>query len=181
MDQLILAGESAGANLVSGLTISSCYERQQPWAKRVWDTGYTPKATLAYCGYHQVTEPERFERRKPLPSFLNDRIHEVSRGYLEGSACQEQELDWADVVNFFERGESPDRPLPPFFLPVGTADPVLDDTRRMQRALEAMGVHAVDRYYDGGVHAFQAFIWQDIAKQCWRDTFAFLEQQDIAP
>lgn len=181
LETLILAGESAGANLVTGLTISSCYERQEPWARRVWQTSIKPKATLPYCGFLQVSEPERFEQRRPLPAFLNDRIHEVSRGYLEGSPCQGREFDWADVVNFFERGEQPDCPLPPFFLPVGTKDPVLDDTRRLHRALEKMNVPAIDRYYVGGVHAFQAFIWQDIAKQCWRDTFSFLDEHDLLP
>ena len=33
-----------------------------------------------------------------------------------------------------------ERPLPPFFAPVGTRDPLLDDTRRLEKALAALNV-----------------------------------------
>src|SRR2546430_6410072 len=42
-----------------------------------------------------------------------------------------------------------DRPLPPFFAPVGTRDPLLDDTRRLEKALLALNVPVEARYYPG--------------------------------
>ena len=76
-------------------------------------------------------------------------------------------------------GQAPrgiDRPLPPFFAPVGTRDPLLDDTRRLERALTALDVPCEARYYRGGIHAFHALVWDPAARQCWRDALAFLDR-----
>jgi len=75
-----------------------------------------------------------------------------------------------------ERGEKPARPLPPFFLPVGTKDSLLPDTRRLGEALRALGGEAVEKYYPGELHAFHAFVMRGIARQCWADTFEFLDR-----
>jgi acetyl esterase len=69
-----------------------------------------------------------------------------------------------------------DRPLPPFFAPVGTRDPLLDDTRRLEKALAALDVPCEARYYPGGIHAFHALVWDPAARRCWRDALAFLDR-----
>ena len=33
-DQLFLAGESAGANLITGISVANCFERPEPWARQ---------------------------------------------------------------------------------------------------------------------------------------------------
>ena len=66
--------------------------------------------------------------------------------------------------------------IPPFFLPVGTKDPLLPDTRRLGEALTKMGVEAETEYYPGELHAFHAFVMRKNAQKCWRDTFAFLDK-----
>ena len=71
-----------------------------------------------------------------------------------------------------------ERPLPPFFAPVGTRDPLLDDTRRLEKALGALGVPCEARYYPGGIHAFHAMVWDPAARRCWRDALAFLDRYD---
>jgi len=81
-----------------------------------------------------------------------------------------------------EGDQAPARPLPPHFLPVGTKDPLLDDSRRMAAALDARGVPCEARYYPGELHAFQAIVWRKAARRCWRDAFAFLHRYlDDAP
>ena len=74
-----------------------------------------------------------------------------------------------------------DRPLPPFFAPVGTRDPLLDDTRRLARALDGLGVPCEARYYPGGIHAFHALVWDPAARACWRDALAFLDRHMRKP
>jgi acetyl esterase len=74
-----------------------------------------------------------------------------------------------------------DRPLPPFFAPVGTRDPLLDDTRRLARALDELGVPCEARYYPGGIHAFHALVWDPAARRCWRDALAFLDRHMRTP
>ena len=175
LDRLAIAGESAGANLATSVTLATVYAREEPFARRVFETGVVPKAVLPACGIFQVSDVERFARRKARFSrFLLDRLEEVERGYL-GGAEHGAAIDFADPLSWLERREDPDRPLPPFFLPVGTKDPLLDDTRRLARALRAHGATAEDRYYEGEIHAFHAFPFLKNARRCWRDTYAFLE------
>lgn len=172
--RLVLAGESAGANLVTAMTVASTYERPEPYARRIFDTGVTPIATLPACGMLQVSDVDRFARRKRMPSFITDRLHEVANNYLPHDVRVE-DLDLADPLCFLERATKPARPLPPFFIPCGTKDPLLDDTRRLGKALEALGVRADVRIYPGEVHAFHAMVWRENAKRCWADTYGFLD------
>ena len=92
--------------------------------------------------------------------------------YLPAPAHPERDL--ADPVVMLERGEAPARALPPFFAGVGTADVLLDDTRRLKAALDRLGVPCDARYYPGEIHAFHAMVWRPNAKAFWRDTYAFL-------
>jgi acetyl esterase len=171
--RLALAGESAGANLVTALTVASSFARPEPWTRPVWEAGVRPRAVLPACGILQVSDPERFTRRRKLPAYIADRILEVSEAYLEEAAPP---LDLADPLLVLERAEPPARPLPPFFAPVGTADPMLDDTRRLARALERLGVECDARYYPGEAHAFHALVFRAAERKCWQDMFTFLKR-----
>lgn len=175
--RLIFAGESAGANLVTALALATVYRREERFAREVFDAGVVPRAVLPACGIFQVSDTGRFVRRKPRMSrFIADRLEEVERSYLgRDPRAHGPLLDFADPVSWLERGEKPARPLPPFFLPVGTKDPLLPDTRRLARAIQGLGGVAEDRYYDGEVHAFHAFPFLPNARKCWRDTYAFLD------
>ncbi len=177
-DKMVFAGESAGANLVTALTLMGCYRRPEPWAQKVFDSGVQPLALLPYCGVFQVSDAQRFkQRRSSISTFVNDRLLEVSSSYLGHDPQQHgATLDLADPLVVLERGDRPDRPLPPCFVTVGTKDPLLDDTRRLESALSAMGVEHEAIYYPGEVHAFHAMVWRDNARRCWRDTFRFLNR-----
>lgn len=174
--RVVLAGESAGANLVSSLAATLAYERDEPFAREAYATGVIPKAVVPACGVLQVSDMDRLRRRKPgMSSFIADRLAEVEAAYLgpEVAGCSR---DLADPLLLFERGEVPSRPIAPFFLPVGTRDPLLPDTRRMAVALRKLGVEAVDAYYPGELHAFHALVMRESARRCWRDTFTFLDK-----
>jgi acetyl esterase len=173
LSRFVLAGESAGANLVTSLSIAASYERPEPYARRVFETGLVPRATLPACGIFQVSDVERFGRRRRLPVWLMDRLVEVSHAYLPPGA---EHCDLADPVVVLERGEPPARPLPSFFLPCGTKDPLLDDTRRLGRALDRLGTKNRVEIYPGEPHAFHAFVFREEARRCWRHTFEFLDQ-----
>lgn len=172
--RMIAAGESAGGNLAAALMIATCYERPEPYARALWDSGLRFRAAVPACGMLQVTDPERFARRRRLSPFLTDRIVECSHGYLPVGARPEQ-VEMADPLLILER-QAPSRPLPPVFTFAGTADPLLDDTRRLKRALDAHGGRCEARYYRGGLHAFHALVWDPNARQAWKDKLAMLEQ-----
>lgn len=178
LGRLAIAGESAGANLATSLTLQTVYDRPEPYAHAVFQTGVVPKAVLPACGIFQVSDVDRFARRKRrFPRFLADRLEEVERGYLGRDPSRHGDtLDLADPLPWLERTEAPHRPLPPFFLSVGTKDPLLDDTRRLAAALSRLGASAEAHYYEGEVHAFHAFPFLKNARRCWSDQFAFLDR-----
>lgn len=174
--RLVLAGESAGANLVTSLAVALSYRRDEPFARAAFDTGVTPRAVVPACGVFQVSDLHRLKRRKPkMSTFIADRLHEVETAYL-GAGPYDHSLDLADPLVVFERGEKPDRAIPPFFLPVGTKDPLLPDTRRLGEALRKLGGEAEEKYYPGELHAFHALVMRPNARRCWKDTFDFLQR-----
>jgi acetyl esterase len=174
-NNIIVAGESAGANLVTSLTLASCYEHDAPFARAVHELGVVPRAVLAACGLFEVGNHDRF-RAFGHSFFTLDRIAEVGQAYRDPACCPEDWLPFCDPLVFLEGGPRPRRPLPPFFLPVGTWDPLLDDTRRMKRALDELGVRAHAPEYKRMPHAFHAFVISPTARRCWRDHFGFLEE-----
>jgi acetyl esterase len=175
--RLVLAGESAGGNLVTALSVATCFERKEPWARAVFDCGVAPAAVLPACGLLQVTEPERFARRWPhMSRAASDQITVIESEYLRGARDLPPEtLDFADPLLVFERDEAPARPLPPFFVACGTRDPLLDDARRLHRALEKRGAASELKLYPGELHAFHAAVLTPNARRFWRDTYRFLE------
>jgi acetyl esterase len=181
--RIAVAGESAGANIATALTIACCTERPEPWAKRLFDLGVVPEAVLPACGLLQVSDTERFARKGKLPAVILDRLTEVSDAYLGAVRhLPKERLGMADPLLILEDpGTHWARPLPPFFAPCGTADPVLDDTRRLAAALAKLHVECEARYYKGGPHAFHAFYPLPIARQCWKDMLGFLSRRFPLP
>jgi acetyl esterase len=176
--RIVLAGESAGANLVAALATALCWERPEPFAAHAYSVGAAPSAVVAACGVFQVSDVARLVRRKPnMSSFVQDRLYEVEAAYLrDGTPTGDPTLDLADPLVFVERASAPARTLPPFFLPVGTRDPLLPDTRRCAAALRAHGSATEAAYYRGEPHAFHAFVFLPNARRCWEDTWRFLER-----
>jgi acetyl esterase/lipase len=178
LSRVVLAGESAGANLITALAVAIAYERKEAFARRVFARGVVPRAVVPACGIHQVSNPDRFRRntknRRLFSRFLQDRFAEIADAYLGGVEPDGPGfLDLADPLLFLERGDKPQRPLPPFFAPVGRWDPLMDDTLRLKAALDAIGVRCEAPLYKGH-HAFHAFVMAREARRCWADTFEFL-------
>ena len=181
-NQLIVAGESAGANLAVGVAIAACFERPELWAKAVFDTGVVPRCVLPACGMHQVSEPERYVATGKMPRVIADRIEEVSHSYLPKHLSRSDgSTGMADPVVILEGPSAPLRPFPPTFSIAGTADPILDDTRRLHKALTARGVRSEMRIYPGEMHAFHALVWRPNARSAWAETFRFLHEVGLTP
>ncbi len=179
--KIVLAGESAGGNLVTALAVATCFERKEPFAREVFESGVVPAAVLPACGLLQVTDVDRFARRWPHVSrAAHDQIVVIEKEYLSRFLEQPGDLpreaiDFADPLLLLERKGEPARPLPPFFVACGTRDPLLDDARRLHAALDRRRVDNELRLYPGELHAFHAAIVTPNARRFWRDTYAFLE------
>jgi acetyl esterase len=182
-DRVAVAGESAGGNLITALTLAASQSRSEPWARRVFDCGVVPRAALPFCAMLEVSHPERFSERRKLPRWVDGMIRDASASYLHGHPPEPgPHIELADPLRVIEGAAGVPhedrfaRKLPPFFAPVGTRDPLLDDTRRLEKALSALGVPCEARYYPGGIHAFHALVWDPSARRCWRDALAFLDR-----
>ena len=172
--RIVVAGESAGGNLISALTLATCQRRAEPYARAVFDAGVVPRAAMPFCALLEVSRGDRFGRRRPLPPWLDGMMRSVGSAYLGDRPPADCGL--ADPLCVFERAEGFDRPLPPFFAPVGTRDPLLDDTRRLEKALARLQVPCEARYYPDEIHAFHALVWRRQARACWRDALAVLDR-----
>ena len=175
LDRIVLAGESAGANLSHALTMGLHIPRPEPWARPLYAATHKPVGVIAACGLLQVSHPERLldygvSRVAMIP------IKDAAKSYI-GGAREEEDLDFANPLLWTERASIPKRaPLPPFFIPVGTDDPLLGDSERLARALERLCVPHELVLYEGKGHSFMAFLWDSQAKQCWRDMARFLNR-----
>jgi acetyl esterase len=182
--RVAVAGESAGGNLITALALTACQRRTEPWARDVFDTGLVPRAALPFCAMLEVSNPGRFSERRALPRWVDGMLRDASASYLHGyPPGPSAETELADPLRILEESVAGlraerhfERPLPPFFAPVGTRDPLLDDTRRLEKALHALDVPVEARYYPGGIHAFHALVWDPVARRCWRDALAFLDR-----
>ncbi|MGQ0507412.1 MAG: alpha/beta hydrolase [Myxococcaceae bacterium] len=182
LSRLVVAGESAGANLATSLALTTCYRRPEQWARKVFDRGVVPRAVLPASGYLQISDPERFLRGSKMPTFLHDRLAEVTDAYLGGLRISHPwELDLADPLVVLERGKTPERELPRFFASCGTADPLVEDTRRLKAALDKLQVPCEARLYEGGMHSFHAFLFRHKARQYWKDVYSFLGRSGAGP
>lgn len=177
-NRIILAGESAGANLVTSLALSIAYERDEPYARVVRSLELEPLAVLAACGVFEVTNGARFAERSPLHWFYDDRYRELGEHYPAFHNGAPVLHDLLNPLLLVER-EAPRRKLPPFFLPVGDLDHLKDDHARMAAALQRHGGDVEAPVYPGEVHAFHAFIWRKRARQCWQDHFEFLHRRGV--
>ena len=173
--RLVISGESAGGNLTAGILVASTWERSEPWARTIWDTGVVPRVALPACGLLQVSDTARFRRRKALSTFVADRIAEAEHAYLEGTDAG-VDRGLADPLLRLEEADGPDRPLPPVFGSVGTWDPILDDTRRLGSALERLGAECEVRYYERELHGFQVVVVTPGARAYWNHAYRFLDR-----
>lgn len=170
--RMAVAGESAGANLAASVAVASAWRRPEVWAQAVYDAPVRPRAALPICGILQVSDTGRLRRAGALGALVHAVVSDVEEVYLPADRAG-IDLGLADPLTVVEAG-APDAAAPPFFLAVGTRDPLLQDTERMAAALERHGIPTVARYYPRQIHAFHAFVWSRAARDCWAETFTFL-------
>jgi acetyl esterase len=176
--RLVLAGESAGANLVASLAIACASARPEPWARALYDAGVTPKAVVAACGILHVSQATRLGAKPQLGPIVRSVLNLLPDSYVDlRKPWAQGELDLLDPLRIFESSYPFSKALPSFFLPVGTEDPLVDDTRRMGEALARRGIAHEVRYYSGELHAFHFMLWRGASKRCWADTFRFIDRQ----
>jgi len=170
--RVVIAGESAGANL--GLSLSwAIHSGLRPsWAGPLSEVPYPPLAVLPACGLFSVEDSGRFVRDWGVRPIYGRILERVSR-VVQNPGAPEQE--WASPLSMMERSPERVRGFPPTMMIIGGRDPLLSDSLRLCRLLRDAKVPVNLRVYPNEVHAFHAFIWRHHARLAWSEMFSFVD------
>lgn len=177
-ERFVIAGESAGGNLAAMLAVINSYKRPELFAQEVWARRIPLKACIPFCGWHDPGAPDRYKDHPVLRRF--EPILKSFTTAVLGRNWRETR-DKAPLITplpFLEN--EPDRPLPPFLIPIGTRDPLLGDSRLLKKALDGRGVRADLKEHRGATHAHHILpIPYSLMRECWKDVFRFLAEPGI--
>lgn len=170
--RIAVAGESAGGTLTASVALACCTERPEPWAKALWELNHPPTIISPIC---PLLETNNFQRLAAKGRLVHNALRDINRAYLGGV---EGSTALADPITEFQKlvDNPPARPLPTMFLACGKADPIYDDTTRLESTLKALNSPHEAHYYEGEPHAFQALFWRAAAKDYWKKHIAFLRK-----
>jgi acetyl esterase len=175
-DNLAIAGESAGGNLVTAATVANSLRRPEPYAQKLFDADVRLRATIATYGFLDLEGIDHYEKHPKLPRHLKDMVFHAAASYVGldvRAGCAAAPL--ASPLLVLERTAELDRPLPPFFADAGTRDPLLGDSRRLKAAVERHGSRCTLHIAQGEIHGYDALVWRPAAREKWQRSHAFLE------
>ena len=176
-ERIVLAGESAGANLVAALAYAATHPRPEPFARRLFERKLKIRACMPIYGLLDMHDLERFDHPR-LSRLLKMGIHRAAVAYV-GRPVRENAAR-APLASPLRLLEEPppegSRPLPPFFAAVGTADPLYIDSKKLKRILDERGVPCELSVHPGEIHGFNAMVWRREARAKWRAAFRFLDR-----
>lgn len=187
VQRLAVAGESAGANLVTALTLAVHEPRPEPFARRVRDRQPKVRAVAPIYGLLDVVEVERLYAKPKTDAkmhrWVKRELRATARAYV-GHPRKHRALasPLASPLRLLEEhAPHGSQKLPPFFTAVGTKDPLLPDARRLSIALEKRGVSCDLHIFPGEIHAFDALLWRKAARKKWRLMLAFFDAHVARP
>lgn len=170
--RIIVAGDSAGANLALGLCLACAHDLPgAPWTRPLRQLA-PPRGAVLLAGLLQVTSPGRFALDGKLARVARSRLHSISANYSSGHPPHPM----LDPLSAVEQGLSPGCPV---FASVGGRDPIRDDTLRLARALELLGADFESEVMPDAGHVFQALYWNDAAQRSWSRMRAFLAARGL--
>ncbi len=173
--RIVVAGESAGANLAMGLACAASYVRPEPYAQAVYAHPVRPIAVMPLMPVLQLSDPVARRQVRELPDFAIRILEIMAMNYLgERRPHATDALLFADPIRLFESA-APDQPFPRIFTGVGTADLCEEDAKRLHAAAQRWGISSELHQYRGEPHAFQAMWWRPHTQKFWDDSIGFLQ------
>lgn len=179
--RMVLAGESAGGNLVTALAIGLATRRAEAATRplrTLRQEGFRPRAIVPVYGLLDLTDLPRLRRGRRMRPHVWAQINHAAESYLGGdwSPARALAAPLASPLRVLEDAAArADRiELPPFFVPCGTRDPLLSDSKRLTRALSTLAVPVTEVIHDGEIHGYNALVWRPAARDMWQKTHAFL-------
>jgi acetyl esterase len=175
--RLVLAGESAGGNLVTALAYIATHPRPEPFARAIFDRAPPLAAVLCVYGFLDLENLDRFSSPN-MPWYIRGVIWNAAASYVGRPVRTRARFSpLASPLRLLAAPMPPgSRTLPPFFIACGTADPLLNDSKKLHAALESRGVPSDLSIHEGEIHGFNAMIWRKEARSMWRGAYAFLNR-----
>lgn len=176
--RIVLAGESAGANLVTALTYICTHRRPEAFAQSIFERNPRIVATLPIYGLLDMHNFERFTAHPKIPGWAKRELVAAGSSYVGHPIAEKAPLAaLASPLRLLADENDPqDRSLPPFFIAVGTKDPLIDDSRRLKAVLDRRGTECELAIYPGEIHGFNAMVWRPAAQSKWQAVFNFLKR-----
>jgi len=176
-----IIGESAGANLTAALAYCATHPRPEPFARSIFERDPKLACVAPLYGLLDLHDVGRFWRdprkNQRMASWIKGEIRGTAYSYLGRRANRSLQFPLASPLRLFEEPAVPgSRPLPPFFTTVGTADPLLGDTIRLNQALHRRETECELHVFRGEIHAFNVLLWRAAARAQWGALFDFLEK-----
>ncbi len=163
-ERLVLAGESAGANLATAATLALIGVTDGLTRAPI---GGPPKRLIASMGLLQTSDPGRFARRRPIGTFLDKRIRSACTAYHPNGRPH----PLADPLLTIE-SDTPLPHFPPTHVAGAIRDALLDDSRRLRDALTRRGLPCQWHIGDG-IHAYHFLPGKREGEALWRELTAF--------
>jgi acetyl esterase len=175
--RIILAGESAGGNLVTALSYIATHPRPEPLAKSLFERRPPIVAVLAVYGFLDLENLERF-RNPNMPWYVRRLIIDAAASYVGRPVRVRARLSpLASPLRLLSQDPPADaRRLPPFFIACGTRDPLLVDSKKLHAVLDARGVPNELSVHPEEIHGFNAMLWRREARAMWRSAYGFLDR-----
>jgi acetyl esterase len=172
--RLVVAGESAGANIALAMTVAQSFEQRAPWARKMFREGPRLRGCIAACGVFCVGELgwrsstlARDPRAQKIFRSMKEQFY--SPWNYSGRLVSEP----TSAVEILESETRTSRSLPELFAFVGARDPVSEDTHRLVAAYRSRGVKTSAHVYPGQRHAFHAISPGAASRDVWRRQLAF--------
>ena len=121
----------------------------------------------------EVHRSERFINNQDLRPIYRKRIAAVCRGYLRHPV---EDDGLASPLALLETMDPPPRPLPAIYTLCGGADPILEDSERLDAARQRLGLAGAFHVEPNQVHAYHLFPWLEATPAAWQRQLDFLDQ-----
>lgn len=147
--RIVVAGDSAGANLALGLACDA-------------SLSLAPAGVALFSGFLQVSGANRLWDGLELPRIVRARIRSIPRDYarIEPDVLPRVPDLTLDPLLWLQAHPEALVELPPIYASCGTADPVLGDTLRLRALLSGFGERHRFELFEGEPHVFQGMPWR---------------------
>jgi acetyl esterase len=179
-ERIVIAGESAGGNLVTTLAFMSSFARPEPFARTLYEARVPLRGVIATYPILDLTDIPRMAKHPRMPGWARTLTVDAGLSYLGAHYAEvAPKAPLASPLLLLEaaasgHGPRPNRPLPPFFISCGTRDILLPHSKRLDAALEQLGVDHELQVAPGEIHGYDAMVWRPAAKAKWKAAHRFL-------